>query len=113
MKQLILTLFVFAIIYLAYFIFVICSKSKMEEFGNNVYLKFLIKKFSLNIKKMDLKKMAHIIALCNSFIISFTFFITEIADNFIYKMILGCASLFLLELIVYLLVGKILSKKYR
>lgn len=112
MEELKIGLIVFIIIYLFYLFFVILNKKQMKKFSNNMYYKFLTKNFKLDEKKLETKKIAHIIALANATILSITFLVTEITNNLIYKMIIGFATLVLLELIIYYLIGKVLQKKY-
>lgn len=111
MKEFILVLLVFVVVYLFYFSFVILSKKQMKKFDNNTYVKFLINNFKLDKDKLNMKSLAHIIAISNSLIIALTFAVTEITENFIFKMLLGFATLLLLELLIYYIVGKILKRK--
>lgn len=112
MKELLLFLIPFIVIYLCYFFFVILSKKKMEKFKNNAYYNFLVKTYKLDDKKIPLKLFAHIISLSNSFIISTTFVIICLVESFVLKMLLAFAVILPLQLIVYFIIGKLLQKKY-
>lgn len=111
MKQLILWLTIFIIVYLFYLLFVILRKKKLELFKNNTGVKYLIKVYKLNEKKLDIKKIAHIIALANSFIIAITFLIIDFIDNFYLKMFVALVLLILLQLLTYHVIGKYLKRR--
>ena len=111
--EIITTFFIsFIIIYLLYLFLVILNKKKMEKYKDNVYLNYLVKTFNLNKDKLPIKKVANSISLANSFIISFTFSIVTLIDNFILKMLLGFSILIPLMLLVYYIIGKLLQKRY-
>lgn len=111
--EIITTFFIsFIIIYLLYLFLVILNKKKMEKYKDNVYLNYLVKTFNLNKDKLPIKKVANSISLANSFIISFTFSIVTLIDNFILKMLLGFSILIPLMLLVYYIIGKLLQKSY-
>ena len=111
MKYFIIWITVFIIIYLFYLLFVILRKKKLELFKNNSYLKYLVKVYKLDIKKLNIKHMAHIIALSNSFIIATTCTLVYLLDNFYMQMLLALALLILLQLFTYHIVGLILKRR--
>ena len=90
---------VFMIIYLFYLFFVILRKDKLKEFKNNTFLKYLVRIYKLDIKKLDMKKMANIIALTNAFIIALTYIIVINFDSFIKQIFLSIAIFILLDFI--------------
>lgn len=111
MEKLIWFLIVFGIIYLFYFFFIICRKKKLEKFKTSVEVQFMVKKFKLNLDKMNIKLLAHLIAISNALIIGITFTIVEFFENVIIKLTVAFASLMVLILIIYSILGKILKKK--
>lgn len=111
MEKLIWFIIVFSVIYLFYFLFIICRKKKLEKFKTSVEVQFLVKKFKLNIDKINIKLLAHLIGLANAFIISTTFTIVEFFDNVIIKLMMAFVSLMFLILIIYSILGKTLKKK--
>ena len=102
---------VFCVIYLFYFIFVICRKKKLSKIKQSTEILFLKKKFKLNLNHISDKKLANIVAISNSFIISITFTVVELFDNIIIKLMVAFVMLIILILIIYGLLGKILKKK--
>ncbi|MDD3453584.1 MAG: hypothetical protein PHN42_04885 [Bacilli bacterium] len=111
MQELILFITIFVIIYLFYLFFVILNKSKLQKFNESIYVKFLINTNKLDEKKINIKSLAHIIALSNAFIISLTLIITDIINNFILKMVLGFGVLIILSLMIYYIIGRILKER--
>lgn len=113
MKELIIFLILFIIVYLFYFIFVISRKKILKKFPNGKELTFLKYKYNLDYSKINIKVLAHVIALSNAFILSITVTIISIFDNFLIQMLVGFLILIPLILIIYSIIGKIYSKKSR
>ena len=111
MKYLINFLIVFIIIYLFYLFFIVLRKEQVKKFKNNTFLKYLVKVYKLDIKKLDLKKMANIIGLTNAFIIALTYIIILFIDGFIKQMLMAIGVFILLEIIVYHIIGTILKRR--
>ena len=111
MENLIFGIFTFILIYLMYLIFVINKKSKLEKMkkGNNVL--YLVNKYKLNLKKIDIKKLTHAIAFANSFILSVTVFIIGYIENIYLKIIICFPILLILEFITYFIIGRIFKDK--
>lgn len=110
MEDLIFSLIVFVIIYLLYFIFVINKRSKLEKMKDNSNVIYLINKYGLDLKKVDIKVLGHIIALTNSFILSTTLFLISFINNLAFK-ILGCIIILIpFQFIMYHIIGKMYEK---
>lgn len=110
MNYLINFIVVFMIVYLVYLFLVILRKDKLKEFKNNTFLRYLVRIYKLDIKKLDMKEMANIIALANSFIIALTYTIVIMFDGFIKQMLMAIAIFILLDLFVYHIIGIILKR---
>lgn len=113
MKEVITFLIVFIIVYLLYLFLVILNKKRMNKYKDNNYVTFLVNKYNLDRDKLPIKKVANMISLANSFIISFTFAIVMMIDNIILKMFLALAIIIPLMLFMYHLIGKNLQKTYK
>lgn len=111
MDKLIWFFVVFLIIYLFYFIFVICNKKKLGKVKKSTEILFLKKKFKLKLDKMNDKFLAHGVALTNAFIIASTFTVVELFENIIIKLMVAFVMLIILILTIYSIFGKILKKK--
>lgn len=109
MKYIVSFLIAFTIVYLVYLFFVVLRKEKLKGFKNNTFLRYLVKVYNLDINKLNMKKMANIIALANSFIIAATFEVIRFVNNFWLSLLLAFAVLIVLQIIIYHIIGKILK----
>lgn len=104
--HIIIFLIVFAIIYLFYLISVILQKSKMDKFKKSNQVMFFVKRYNLDVDKIDMTKFTNVLGLANAFIIATAFLSTYLVDNFILQLLVGFLVLLPLMLIVYSLIGK-------
>lgn len=111
MQKIFIWLIIFIIIYLFYLFFIILRKEKLKLFKNNSFVRYLVKVYKLNSKKLEMKQMANIVALANAFIIATTFLIIDFVDNFYLKMFLALIILIILQLVIYHIIGKILKRR--
>ena len=111
MKYVIIYLITFCVIYLLYFLLVVNRKKAINKFKNSMEVKYLMNKYSVNIDKVNIKKLANMVALSNSFIITTVFIVIIFIDNFILKLLVAFVILFPLIIIIYWLLGKILKKE--
>lgn len=111
MERLIVTLIVFIVIYLLYVFTVLMNQKKLKEFEKSGQGSFIIKKYDLELTKLDKKKFANMIALTNSLIISITFLITDFISNYIIKLLVGFVILIPLILLGYHFIGVYFKKK--
>ncbi len=85
---------------------------KKKELSNFIGLSYLIPKFNLDIKKMNLNYVFILSALINAFIISTVFVIIYLIPwHMTFKMLLGFVLLFGLIYALYELLGRHLVKK--
>lgn len=113
MQNIMISIIVFIIIYLLYIITVISRKKKLEQFKNNTYVKYLENIYHIDMKNINIKKLAHIIALTNSAIIAITLCLVSITDSIILICLLALATLIPLQLFFYHIIGKYYQKKQR
>ena len=111
MRELILYLIVFVMAYLFYIIFVLCRKNVLKKFPNGKEMTYLKYKYGVKVDDKNLKKMANIIFLANSFILSTTVFVVCLFNNFVLELIVGIITLIILILGVYHLIGSYYKKK--
>lgn len=110
MKDLIFSLVTFIIIYLSYVIFVINRKKQLEKMKKNNNVIYLINKYGLDLKKVNMKVLGHIIALTNAFILSITLFIISFVDKMFLKILICFVILIPLQYIMYDIIGKMYIK---
>lgn len=113
MQEVIFSLIVFIIIYLIYWITVILRKKKLEKFKNNTYVRYLQLIYHIDIERINIKSLAKVIALTNSFIISFTLYFISITDSLFLMLLLAVAIFIPLQLLSYHIIGKYYQKKQR
>lgn len=99
----------FILIFLLHFYMYIRNKKVLKE-NDGIGTGFVIRRFNLDLKKITYKKVAIIVSLVNSLIISFTSVIVINIDNFIYKILVGFVLIFALIFSLYEIVGRYLYK---
>ena len=112
MEDFIFLLVCFILVYLVYYVLIINNKKKLSKYRNSTEVIFLENRYKINIKKIEMKKLANIMAISNAFIISVTVLLIGFISNLVLKLIVGLIILIPLILIVYHFVGKSLIKKY-
>ena len=110
MKFILIWLIVFIVFYLLYLFFVILRKKKISKFSESTYIKYLTRVYKLDIKKLNIKKAAHLISLGNAFIVATTFLIIFSIKNYFLMLGLTVLVVIPLILIVYHIIGKCLKK---
>lgn len=102
---------VFILVYLVYLLFIVGKKGKLDKYTESVEVKYLISVYKLDIKKLNLKKLAKLLGLSNAFIITLTLFLIGFIENFIIKISVGFVILVILELVIYHMLGKTIKKR--
>ena len=112
MNRVLMFLVIWLIVYLFYFLFVIIRRKKIELFKNNSHVKYLVNVYKIDIDKINIKKLANIIAIANGFIISLTMIIIDFIKNIYLKLFVALILLVILQLVVYYIIGRLLKRKY-
>ena len=112
MEDLIVTIALFIIIYLFYVIFVINRKDKLNKLKKGTIVKYIVNRYKLDLKTINFKIFAHMIALTISFIISVTFFIISFFSSYFIKIGLCFIILIPFQYIMYMLIGKMYQKNH-
>lgn len=87
------------------------KKKKLKEYKYPVEVLFLINRYDLDVKKINYKKLLHIISLVSSFDISLILIIVSLVNNFYYKLIMIAILVVPTIFISYSFVGKLYKKK--
>jgi len=111
MKELILYLTIFINAYLFYIIFVLCRKNVLKKFPNGKEMTYLKYKYDIKVNDKNLKKIANIIFLTNSFILATTVYVVCLFDNFFIELAVGIITLIILIVVLYHLIGTYFKKK--
>jgi len=103
--------FSFLIIYLFYLVTVILQKKKINKFKKSNQVLYFVKRYKLDINKINMNKFIHIISLTNSFIVALAFTATFIVENFYLGLVIGLIVLIPVMLISYHIIGNYLKKE--
>ena len=72
---------------------------------------YFVKKYKIDVNKLNMKKFTNILGLTNSLIISIAFTATYLVDNLILQLLIGLIILIPLIFIFYGLIGNYLKRK--
>lgn len=111
MKQLILFISIFIIVYLFYLIFVISRKKSLNKWKNGKEMLYLKYRYKLNIDKINVKVLANVVGLSNAFIMALVVTIISLFKSFLIQMLVGIVLLIPSILIVYHIIGKYYQKR--
>ena len=102
---------VFIIVYLLYFVTVILNKKKKKKIFSTNQAKLIIVPNGLDTEKISVNSFVQVISLSNSFIVAFTFMVSEFFDNYFMKLFISFILLIVLIFIVYKTIGYVYKKK--
>lgn len=120
MNEFVLFLMSFVFVFIIYQIFIIGpakkrksgkSKNKNDESKEVTEIKYLVKRYRLDMKKVSYNQLLQIVALVSSFDISLVVSIILSFDNFILEILIGFVSTLLIILISYHFVYLFYKKK--
>lgn len=103
-------LFIFLIVYLVYLLFIKRRKKNYELLKNDDFIKLFIKRYDIDVKKINYKLLLNIISLINSFVIALTSTIILRIDSIIWSIIVAFVVLFALVFILFGAAGKYFKK---
>ena len=87
MKQIILFISAFIIVYLFYLLFVIIREKSLNKWKKGKEMTYLKYVYKLNYDKLNLKSLAHAVGFSNAFIIATVITIVSLFHNFIIQML--------------------------
>ena len=108
--EVVFSLSVFIIIYLFYYIAVISKSKKLDKLMEGMEITYLKRRYNLSLKKINKKRIANVIALTNSFIVSVTILLVSIVGNHILKLMMAFIILVPLIIISYHIIGLYLKR---
>ena len=101
----------FLIVYLFYLFTVILQTKKYDKFKKSNQVMYFVKKYKIDVNKLNMKKFTNILGLTNSLIISIAFTATYLVDNLILQLLIGLIILIPLIFIFYSIIGNYLKRK--
>ena len=114
MDNIIMSLIVFALTFIARFsLFLVTRKKKnKKKYGLSMEVEYLIHRFKLNKKRLNTIGIASIISLLDALIISITIFVAvTITSNIMLEMLIGLVIVVCSIIVVNEILGRILLKK--
>lgn len=113
MEQVVGLILAFIIVYIIYLVLIIFNKKGRSKIRFGVESTFLLKVYKVKINKISDKKLANIISLANSLIVSLTFYIIGFFfEKAIFQILLAFPILILLIIMIYSIIGKYYKRKY-
>lgn len=101
----------FLIVYLFYLFTVILQTKKYDKFKKSNQVMYFVKKYKIDVNKLNMKKFTNILGLTNSLIISIAFTATYLVDNLILQLLIGLIILIPLIFIFYSIIGNYLKRE--
>lgn len=111
MKEVIFSLISFFLIYFLYLILVVFREKNLKNFEKSTEVSFLVSRYHLQLKKINKRSLANIIALANSFVVASTIFIVSIVENLVLKIIVAMGVMIPLIFMIYYFIGTYYQKK--
>lgn len=103
----------FIIVYLFYFITVVLQKKRYDKFKQSNQVMYFVRRYNIDINKVNMRKFTNVIALSNSFVIASAFTATFLVKNIFLQLLVGLLVLIPLMLLVYHLIGVNLQKQVK
>ena len=120
MKELILFIGCFCLIYLVYYLLIINRKNKLDKITTSAECRYLRVKYNIDIDKIPIKTLAKHIAIINSFIMSVAvsvicsdMFKLPILIDWLLRFLVGIIVLMIMIMIMYSILGKYYLRKYQ
>ena len=96
----------FIVIFLVYLFFINRKKIKYEQLKETDFIKIFIRRYNINVEKVNYNFLINTLALINSFIIAFTSTVILKIESFIWSVIVAFVVLFLLVYSLFELAGR-------
>ena len=100
-KELVLFILVFVLVYLFYVVFVLMRKNVLKKFPDGLNVMYLRKKYNVKITDKNIKKIANSVFLANSTAVS----IVSCFKSFIIGILVSIIPIILMILIIYHFIG--------
>ena len=106
MTDIYVSITVFVIINLCYLVIILSKRNLKKYISKSKEVNMIKRKYDLDLDKINHKKLAFTLGLCNSLIISITYYTFIFIKNILLRLGLSFILLIILSLIVYTLIGK-------
>ncbi len=99
-------LLIFLVVYLVYLLFLNKKKKDYSSLKDGDFVKIFVRKYNINVDKVNYKLLINVVSLINSIIIAFTSTVILKIDNIIWSIIVAFVILFILVYLLFGLAGK-------
>ena len=110
-KEIELFIFVFIFVYLFYLIFVLFRKNVLKKFPDSINMLYLKKRYNVQVTDKNIKKIANVVFLTNSFILSVTVSIVCAFKSFTIGLLVCVLPLVIMTLFFYHILGLVFGNK--
>ena len=111
MKEFILFVLSYLVIFLGYQLFVVRPAKKHKKKKQPTEIKYLVSKYNLDMKKVEYNQLLQIVALVSSFDIALVCSLIMIPTNFLLRLLVGLFGVVITILVSYHLVYLFYKKK--
>ncbi len=111
MKEIILFIMTFLLVYIFYQVFIIKKSKRRNSKKRPAEVNFLIYKYNIDIKKLDYKKLLNVVAITSSLDISLMVSIVSIIKSVLIQIVLALVLVIPIFLLSYYIVAKYYIKK--
>jgi hypothetical protein len=101
----------FVLVYVIYFIFVICRKKAREKLKKSKSMEYFKQMYKIDPNKIDMKEFANVFGIANAFIIALVITIIEFFDSYLIKLLVAIIIMLPVIYVTYAFVGKFYKKK--
>lgn len=111
MKEFVIFLLSYLVVFLAYQLFVVKPAKKNKKKKQPTEIKYLVSKYNLDMKKINYNQLLQIVALVSSFDIALVCSLIMIPSDFFIRLLVAFVSIIVLILVSYHLVYLFYKKK--
>jgi hypothetical protein len=111
MEEIIIYFIILLLSYASYHVLILNSDKKREKYKKSSEVLYLVKKYKIDLKEVNFKKMSRMIALANSFILANIVFVASFFQLWVIKILISFILIIPTILIVYNFLGNYYTKK--
>ena len=110
-RELILFIISFIVVFLLYEIFVVRKAKSKKKPKEPIEVTYLVNKYKLDLKNVNYKKLLRIISIVSSFDIAVVVAVILLFDNFLLEVVVGLITMLIMIVVSYHLVYLVYKKK--
>lgn len=110
MEEVLIYILILLLSFSFYHFLILRSDKKLKKYKDSTEVLYLKTKYNLKIEKIDFKKLAYLLAISNSFIISTIVMIAGLFESIIIKILISFILIFPMIISIYHLIGTYYAK---